>query len=152
MSRNPVYYDVRPRYTGGSPAQVDKATCLKVAAEEREHYGCTMEGVFGPEQKARAERLGLTGIAFSRLERRSEWIIEDQITNERTTRPFDRKVKRRYAKHPTAGRVEVELLGEDPDDSYHCFMVRLVRTFAVPMTFSVPRHELELVTTGKRRS
>lgn len=60
-----TYWNVAPRYTSGSPAMVDEATARRVAEQEQAAVAAIMLGMCGPEEKARAERLGLEGIVWS---------------------------------------------------------------------------------------
>lgn len=84
MSRHST---VAPRYTPGSPALVDMTTALRVAAEEAEAIQAALDGAWGEEQKARAERLGLRGIAEDKREQGSGkkhgWDVLDLCTGER---------------------------------------------------------------------
>lgn len=77
---NPVYYHVAPRYTPGSPAQVDKLLALRVAHEEMEFYAFAMSGVLGPDRKKVAEERGLAEIVWSTMETRGQMYYEDLIT------------------------------------------------------------------------
>ena len=77
----PIRYEVRPRFTPGSPAQVDEATFWRVRAQEQEGYYRARSGRFGDEERARAERLGLERVAFTRRERGGCWLIGDCMTN-----------------------------------------------------------------------
>ena len=54
-----VYTNVNPRYTPGSPAMVDSRTADRVEKAEREFYQTALSGIWGAEEQARAERLGL---------------------------------------------------------------------------------------------
>lgn len=51
-----------------------------VAEDERHFYEHALSGLWGEEQKARAEELGLEGIAEFRLERSKFWLVQDLIT------------------------------------------------------------------------
>lgn len=82
------YYNVNPRYAGGSPAQVDEATAIKVAKEEKAAYDLTVEGVFGEENRKRALEWGTIGISELVVERADAWIVTDLITGDRFVRPF----------------------------------------------------------------
>lgn len=83
-----IYYQVRPRYTPGSPAQVDRETALRVAVEEARAYERTLTGVFGAEETERARREGLGGIAESFSEAKSGFHVHDLITDKRWLRRF----------------------------------------------------------------
>jgi hypothetical protein len=82
------YFNVAPRYTCGSPAMVSAAIALRVADEEKEGYAVTLEGVYGPEAKALAERAGLRRIAEAVIEKADCWLVHDLITQEDYIRPF----------------------------------------------------------------
>ena len=57
-------YNVRPRYSPGSPAAVDEATARRSAREERDSYETALSGAWGDAERQRAELLGLDGIAY----------------------------------------------------------------------------------------
>lgn len=82
------HYNVRPRYTPGSPSGVPEETAMKVAADEKKAYERTLTGVYGEEERAKAEKEGLLGIAEEVVERRKHWDVRDLITGETYTRPF----------------------------------------------------------------
>jgi len=85
-----IYFHVAPRYTGGSPAQVDEATARRVAAQEQHAY----EQLVGdPDLKDSVEALaaaveGAAGIVEQRTERADCWIVLDLITGAEFVRPF----------------------------------------------------------------
>jgi hypothetical protein len=121
--RKRVTYQVRPRYTAGSPAQVDAATAHRVADEEREFIEHALEGFWGDEQKARAENLGLDFIAFTMTETRTGWEIEDLITSKRHFWPFTAACPTCKAKRVECQRGQLtphyqRLYGECQDRSY----------------------------------
>ena len=60
-----VWYSVSPRYTPGSPAQVDRNLAERVAREEAESFPHDRDGSCGLEHQQRATRLGLDGIAWA---------------------------------------------------------------------------------------
>jgi len=60
--KKPLYYNVNPRYTPGSPAMVSKSIAEHVAQQEREGYERALTGVMGEEDKAKAETAGLRGV------------------------------------------------------------------------------------------
>jgi hypothetical protein len=93
MPRRRVSYNVRPRYTGGSPAMVDERTARRVAESEQDSYEAALEGIYGPEYQERADSLGVRGIAEAVYETRKGWEVEDLITGERYLRPFDEKMR-----------------------------------------------------------
>ena len=79
------YYNVRPRYTSGSPAIVDAQTAARVAKQEKEAYEDALTGDLGADLKARAEREGLQGIvervmAERRRLRVNGFVVYDLIT------------------------------------------------------------------------
>lgn len=97
-------FNVRPRYTPGSPAMVCEKTALKVAAEERRAYEPSRDGVYGSVEAARAARLGLgpvegedgvrRSIAEETVEHANHWMVRDLVTGEVYQRPFhDKKLK-----------------------------------------------------------
>lgn len=83
-------YNVRPRYTPGSPAAVDRKTAEQVAREERDAYGHALTGIMGENERERAELLGVEGIAYTLHEqgsgRRFRWVQTDLITGRVTLR------------------------------------------------------------------
>lgn len=87
MARRNKYYDVRPRYTPGSPAMVGSRIALQVAQEEEQFIQHALEGVWGDEQKLRAEVLGLSGIVMNRKEVRGGWEVIDVITGDVSFHP-----------------------------------------------------------------
>lgn len=60
-----VFYDVIPRYSGGSPGMVDYATAERVAQQEIESQKAYLEGAYGEDKKLWAEQQGLEGIVLS---------------------------------------------------------------------------------------
>jgi len=84
------FYDVAPRYTCGSPALVSRRTGEGVAKDERDAYERHLEGLYGEEGKAKAMRLGLSRIVWTRVReehRGKRCVIHnlDAITGERWT-------------------------------------------------------------------
>ena len=75
-----AYFDVRPRYTGGSPAMVDERTARRVARQEADAYPAHLEGWYGPEAATDARERGLAGIVLFEIEHRSGWVIYDLLT------------------------------------------------------------------------
>lgn len=82
------YYNVAPRYTGGSPAMVTGPTAAMVAADEREAHRRALTGVYGDAERDRAERDGLRGISEYVREVAGCWLVHDLITDEHYVRPF----------------------------------------------------------------
>ena len=90
--RSVSYWNVRPRYTPGSPALVDCRTATKVAKDEKEFYEYALSGTWGEKEKARAEAEGLRGIAehviYEKRENRvNGFVVRDLITGEEYWRP-----------------------------------------------------------------
>jgi hypothetical protein len=83
-------YNVRPRYTPGSPAAVDEDTARRVGREERDAYEHALSGIMGERERERAELLGLEGIAYTLHEhgsgRKFRWVQTDLITGRVTLR------------------------------------------------------------------
>lgn len=74
-------YNVAPRYTPGSPAQVDERTARKVVVEERRGYIIALSGAHGEAERATAMRpFALNGIVEQRLEYTDGWVISDLMT------------------------------------------------------------------------
>jgi hypothetical protein len=57
-----VIYQVAPRYTAGSPAQVDAKTAQRVKEQELSAYLDALSGGQGPDEQAKAQKLGVDGI------------------------------------------------------------------------------------------
>lgn len=123
MGRRNVTFQVRPRYTPGSPAMVDAATANRVAVEEREFIKHALEGVWGEEQKARAEKLGLDFIAYAMVERRDGWYVEDLITGKFHFWPFKADCPTCHQRHVHCERGQLgphyhRIHGDCQDRSY----------------------------------
>lgn len=86
MSWPMPHYQVNPRYTPGSPAQVDIPTAERVAKQEREHYEIALSGVFGQDEEHKARTLGLKGIVENiheeRHGRQNGWRVYDLLIDE----------------------------------------------------------------------
>lgn len=82
------FFDVRPRYTCGSPAAVPERIARQVAKEEREAYQHSLDGVHGRDRAQQAEREGLAGIAIYMKETRTGWVVFDLITERWSEWPF----------------------------------------------------------------
>lgn len=84
---NTVHYRFVPRYTAGSPGNfygADAAdTLTRLAAEESRAYERYVEGVYGEAARDAALRVGLDGVAESRLEKYGRWNVRDEISDER---------------------------------------------------------------------
>jgi hypothetical protein len=87
-----IYWDVAPRYTGGSPAMVDRETARRVAVQEKLSYEHALKGIYGPLEQVKAAGLGLAGIVEERYERAKGWQVRDVITEEEFFRPFEVRV------------------------------------------------------------
>lgn len=85
-----LYHNVAPRYSAGSPAQVDQRTADRVAAEERRSYVHALEGYYGEEAKREAETLGLAAIVWTSHEIGSKLRKEDVLTGTITEQRIDR--------------------------------------------------------------
>jgi hypothetical protein len=116
------HYHVAPRYTGGSPAMVDEATAERVAKQEKQSIEYVLQGVEGETNKARAERLGLRGIAECRVEqgagKKLGWAVLDLCTGERFFRLCTESLRklgwRRYDDLTQSERAIVD--GSPPSD------------------------------------
>jgi len=83
-----VRQEVRPRYTGGSPAQVEHETATRVLLEERCAFERAMGGGYGQEYQQMAGVLGLDHIVFTITEFANRFEVDDRMTGVRYTRPF----------------------------------------------------------------
>ena len=112
-------YNVRPRYTPGSPASVNEAIALRVAAEERENYEVALSGMWGDAERARAEALGLAGIVYTLHEegrgKRFRWVQIDLITGTTHRRLSDVTLRENgyliWNELPPWAKVELERQG-----------------------------------------
>jgi hypothetical protein len=81
------HFNVAPRYTPGSPALVSEDIALRVALQERGSIVHALEGAWGENEQAKANRLGLRGIVEYRRERgsgkNSGWEVIDLCTGEK---------------------------------------------------------------------
>ena len=100
MARSRTHYNVAPRYSPGSPAQVDFETASGVVDDERHGHKAALEGAYGPERKAQAEQDGLDGIVEERIEKADCWVIIDMITGRQFVRmfPAHESIKKRLAR------------------------------------------------------
>jgi hypothetical protein len=89
------YYNVRPRFTPGSPAMVGLRLAQKVAEEERHAITAYLEGFYGEKYQEHAKRVGLHRIAFHLHERRGGFIVTDLLTHEQYERAARYKVGER---------------------------------------------------------
>lgn len=83
---NAVWFDVYPRFIGGSPAQVSEAQAVHQALQELDAYESELAG--SPEEQAKAQSQGIAHIAQARRETPKGWDILDLCTGERQLRPF----------------------------------------------------------------
>lgn len=105
------HYNVAPRWTGGSPAQVDALTAYRVVDEEQDAHLHALEGAYGAEQKRLAERpFALDGIVEYLQEFSDGWLVFDLITGEVFYRFSDRsKSPTRRQREKARERVRREL-------------------------------------------
>lgn len=75
-------FDVRPRYTPGSPAMVDRATAERVARDERAAYHDAISWSLDP-QHAKAREQGLGGIVRECWEHHGVLNYRDLLTGHR---------------------------------------------------------------------
>lgn len=98
MPRSTGHFNVAPRFTPGSPALVNEETALRVALQERDSFPRCVEGIYGPTDKDKAERLGLRGIVEYRMERGSGkkhgWEVIDVCTGEKFFRLCDEALRK----------------------------------------------------------
>ncbi len=90
-------FNVRPRYTSGSPASVNMDTAYKVVEQERRAHEHALSGAWGEQERLRALALGLRACAEGVEELRMCWRVSDLITGEMYDRPFP---SRKRAKKP----------------------------------------------------
>lgn len=109
MSR--TYFNLRPRYGCGSPGMVhDENLARRVAAGEREFYQHHLEGAYGEEKRAWAEKTGLRGIVEEAFERNGGWVVHDLITDARFFR--ERKLAKKVRLHDVLTRYVPDERGE----------------------------------------
>ena len=108
--RKHSHFNVRPRYTAGSPAAVDRATAEAQADQEIEFCKMNASGVFGQENAEVAVRLGVGPVdagdgeglrspAEYVEEHSNHWLVQCLCTGEIFTRPFfDAKPSRKVCK------------------------------------------------------
>ncbi len=82
MSRAKTIFGVYPRYTPGSPAQVDEVTAQRVAKQEESNFNRIKDGRYGLDMDT---SLGLSGIALSWQEIGKGVVVRDLITGETLT-------------------------------------------------------------------
>lgn len=86
--KSSCHFNVRPRYTPGSPAMVGMDLAERVAREEARAIRAALEGAYGVEQQKKAQEEGLKGIAEAVYEKGKNWIVLDLITGEQYERPI----------------------------------------------------------------
>lgn len=89
--RSREFFSVRPRYAGGSPAQVPPNIALQVAQDEKRAHARTLEGFHGEAERLRAVALGLGHVVEFLVERPQGWDVVDVLTREAFRRPFSWK-------------------------------------------------------------
>ena len=98
MTRKMMHFNVRPRYTCGSPAMVHGEIARKVAVEEKDAYEQALSGFWGEDEKKRAETLGLDGLAYVMFEegsgREFRWHVWDLITDKETRKLHQNELHR----------------------------------------------------------
>lgn len=82
------WFNVRPRYTPGSPAMVNSEVAMRVAMEERSSYESAIKGSYGEDKQTKALAVGMRGIVERWTEYATRWRIVDMITGDETERPF----------------------------------------------------------------
>jgi hypothetical protein len=102
MSRRDMHFNVRPRFTPGSPALVNEHTALHVAKGEKMAYEDALTGTFGTPDLEVARAQGLKGIVEAAFERGDGWDVRDVLTGEQFRRERVRATK------VTAGMVVVQ--------------------------------------------
>jgi hypothetical protein len=81
-------FHVRPRYSCGSPALVDRAIALRVVNDERRAIEADLKGYHGVPAQELAQRLGLANIVYHLREHRGGWTVTDLLTGEQYRRSF----------------------------------------------------------------
>ena len=95
MAKSRPYWNVHPRYSPGSPAALwDERQVERIVDSEKQGHEAALEGIYGPELKARAERLGLRGIVVLTHEKGKKWVCYDEVTEEHYERPFDDRMRK----------------------------------------------------------
>lgn len=81
-----LYFHVKPRYTSGSPAMVERPIAERIAREESDAYMAALQGDHGETKKLKAEEEGRMGIVEERWERDGQTHFRDLITDARGVR------------------------------------------------------------------
>ncbi len=118
-----IRFNVRPRYSGGSPAMVPEHIALRVAQQERDSFEHDLEGIHGEQKQKRAKILGLSGIVYAQKEsgrgKKFRWHRWDLITNEETRHLDDEGLRRDgyvpFVELPERNRVAIALTGDERD-------------------------------------
>jgi hypothetical protein len=82
------FFDVRPRYTSGSPAAVPEHIAREVAKQEKDAYEAALTGMYGEEYRRLAQAKGMDGVAIYMKETRTGWLVFDLITFAWSEWPF----------------------------------------------------------------
>jgi len=106
--RKKGHFNVEPRYTPGSPAQVSEAIARKVAMEEKQFIEHALSGVWGNDEKKRAKALGLDLISFEMVERPKGWEVYDLITGKQYWWPHTAQCPHCKTKKVTCRRGKLE--------------------------------------------
>lgn len=83
-----MYYNVKPRYTPGSPGMVDQKTAEHVAAQERRCFKEALDGTYGDHLQNVAKTQELLGIVERVYETAIGWEVHDLLTDAQYMRPF----------------------------------------------------------------
>lgn len=87
MAKAKTYWNLKPRYTGGSPAAVwDEKLALHVAAGEKTAWEHALAGAYGENDRKLADAFGLGGIVEETVEKGGKWHVRDVLTNRRFVR------------------------------------------------------------------
>lgn len=95
MSRRRIHYNVAPRFTSGSPAQVPFDTAMHVADQERGAYD-NLVALDPGHVDAQPHRL--EGIVEEREERADHWFVTDLLTGKQFIRLFPEHDAKRAAR------------------------------------------------------
>lgn len=151
----PTYFHVAPRYTPGSPAQVDESIALKVAEEEKHFIEHALEGTWGEANKVRAEQLGLRGIVEARTERRDHWEVLDLCTGERFKRHFPDKIRKMgFQAYDNLANWEKKLIDENPpkdipDHKKASYRILVAPFLTFPDRYDIRAYKPELISNER---
>lgn len=98
MKKNAMY-NVRPRYTCGSPGRVSEDIARSVAEEEKIAFQRHLSGIYGTEKSAKAQKEGLIGIVDVYTEMKGHWVVTDLITGDVYRKYFNEPVTKKQMKH-----------------------------------------------------